>query len=140
MNSTNNHISEQKYIYCRNDCGARITFSDNAISKGCRKIPLQENGLPHNCPKSKFNTRRQELQERAKFVKEDENAERLAIDVPSGEHPCSNPRQERDSSNLSRKITPELQLYVDTIGPVILEILSLVQEIHEKMFPKEEEI
>jgi hypothetical protein len=46
---------EQDYIYCKNNCGAKITFSDNAISKSGKKIPLQENGLPHDCPKKPYN-------------------------------------------------------------------------------------
>lgn len=65
MYSTNNSGSEKDYIYCRNDCGARITFSNNAN--------LQENGLPHNCPKSPFNRGRQEPQVSTKFVREIEN-------------------------------------------------------------------
>jgi hypothetical protein len=46
---------EQNYIYCRNNCGAKITFSDNANAKSGKKIPLQENGLPHDCPKNPYN-------------------------------------------------------------------------------------
>jgi hypothetical protein len=55
MYSTNNYNSEQNYIYCGNNCGAKITFSDNVTSKSGRKIPLQENGLPHDCPYSSYN-------------------------------------------------------------------------------------
>jgi hypothetical protein len=55
MYTTNNYNSEQNYIYCRNNCGAKITFDDDVTSKNGRKIPLQENGLPHKCPNSPYN-------------------------------------------------------------------------------------
>ena len=49
------------YRYCRYECGQPITFQDNVISKNGRKIPLQENGLPHDCPNSPFRKRQQQL-------------------------------------------------------------------------------
>jgi hypothetical protein len=130
MYSINSSNSEQNYIYCRNDCGARITFSNNAISRNGRKIPLQENGFPHNCPKSSYN-RRQELQENTQSVERIENSECQATIIPPGGYSASNQEQEWHSDNLSRKITSEQQLYVDTIGSVILEIFSLVREIYK---------
>jgi hypothetical protein len=54
MYSTNNYNSEPNYIYCRNNCGVKITFSDDVTSKNGRKIPLQENGLRHDCPNSPY--------------------------------------------------------------------------------------
>jgi hypothetical protein len=118
-------------MYYRNDCGARITFSNNAISRNGRIIPLQENGLPHNCPKSHFYRGIQEPQESTKLVREIENTEHQATIVPPGGRLGSNPKQEENLDNLSRKITSEQQLYVDTIGPAIAEILSLVQEVYK---------
>jgi hypothetical protein len=61
MYSTDNYNSEQNYIYCRNNCGVRITFSDDHVSKNGRKIPLQENGLRHDCPNSTYNKNRRRL-------------------------------------------------------------------------------
>jgi hypothetical protein len=58
MYSTDNYNSQQNYIYWRNNCGAKITFSDVVTSKNGRKIPLQENGLPHKCPNSPYNRAR----------------------------------------------------------------------------------
>ena len=126
MYSTNNSNSEQNYVYCRNGCGARITFSDNPISKNGRKIPLQENGRPHSCPKSHFNTRRQEESTNG-FVKKIDNTERHATLDSQGRHSDQSPKQEQHSD----KITLEQQQYVDTIGPAIAEILSLLQEIYQ---------
>lgn len=131
MYSTNNSSSENDYIYCRNDCGARITFSNNAISRNGRKIPLQENGLPHNCPKSPFIRKRQEPQMSTKFVREIENTEHQARIVPPEGGLGSNPKQEENSDNFSRKMTSEQQLYIYTMGSVVAEILSLVQEIYK---------
>jgi hypothetical protein len=55
-------------------------------------------------------------------------------------HRCPNwnSKQEHPIEVVNHRITTEQQLYADTIGPAIAEILSLVQEIYEKMFPKEE--
>jgi hypothetical protein len=131
MYSINNSNSEQNYIYCRNDCGARITFSNNAISRNGRKIPLQENGLPHNCPKSRFHRERHESQASTEFLKGIENTEHQATIVPPGGHSGSDPKYEQNSDNVSLKLTPEQQIFVDTIGPAIVEILSLVQEIYK---------
>jgi hypothetical protein len=55
MYLTNNHNSEQNYFYCRNNCGVKITFSNDVISKNGKLIPIQENGLHHNCPNSPYN-------------------------------------------------------------------------------------
>lgn len=55
MYSTDNYYSGQNYLYCRNNCGVKITFSDDVTSKRGRKIPLQENGLRHDCPNSPYN-------------------------------------------------------------------------------------
>lgn len=49
------------YRYCKYECGQLVTFQDNVISKNGRKIPLQENGLPHDCPNSLFRKRQQQL-------------------------------------------------------------------------------
>jgi hypothetical protein len=64
-------------------------------------------------------------------------SEYFEIDT-NNHHICSNwsPNLEKVSSSLNRKITPEQQLCADTVGPAIAEILSLVQEIYGKMFPK----
>jgi hypothetical protein len=130
MYSTNNNNSEQNYIYCRNDCGARITFSDYATSKNGKKIPLQENGLPHYCPNSYFNKKRQEFQKsNTGFVEEFDKIGHPALIDSEVRYPDSRPKQEQRSTTLNRKITVEQQLYVDTIGPVIAEIHSIVQEI-----------
>ena len=39
---------------CNNNCGTEIHFSDNAISKTGKKIPLEGDNTPHNCPMSKY--------------------------------------------------------------------------------------
>ena len=58
------------------------------------------------------------------------------VEIDTGyRHRCPNwsPSQEKvDIPN--RKLTLEQQLYADTIGPVIAEILSLVQEIYNHTF------
>jgi hypothetical protein len=127
MYSTNNHNSEQNYIYCRNECGARITFNDYAISKNGKKIPLQENGLPHNCPNSYFN-KRQELPGGTRFAKEIDNTERHATNDSQDKHRDSSPSQEQHSARFN-KINLEQQQYVDTIGPAVAEILSVLARI-----------
>lgn len=57
-------------------------------------------------------------------------------------HRCPhwNSKQEHPVEVANHRITAEQQLYADTIGPAIAEILSLVQEIHEKMFPEAERV
>lgn len=136
MTSTNNYEQGTNYIYCRNDCGLRITFSNNAISKNGKKIPLQENGLPHNCPNSYFNKRRRELQENNnRFLKETEKTTSPNLIGYQTRYLDSSPNQEQYSSTCLNKISLEQQLYADTIGPVIAEILSLVQEIYNHTFP-----
>lgn len=42
------------YFYCKNGCGQLIKFDDGFVSKTGQKIPLGENELPHECPKSPF--------------------------------------------------------------------------------------
>jgi hypothetical protein len=121
-------------------CGNPIVYDDNIRSKTGKKAPLNEWDNKYNdCPKSHFK-RRQELQGSTKFVKESKNTElQTVIDSPGGQSD-SNSKLGHYSTNLDRKITPEQQLYVDTIGPTIVEILSLVQEIHEKLFPEAERV
>jgi hypothetical protein len=58
-------------------------------------------------------------------------------------HICPNwsPNLEKVSSVLTSTITPEQQIYLDTIGPEILKILPLIQEIHQRTVrePKKDE-
>lgn len=49
------------YRYCKYECGQLVTFQDNVVSKNRRKIPLQENRLPHDCPNNPFRKRQQQL-------------------------------------------------------------------------------
>jgi hypothetical protein len=72
MYSTNTYNLEQNYIYCRNNCGGRITFSDDVTSKNGRKIPLQENGLRHDCPNSPYHRARATVVEKREIRKIDE--------------------------------------------------------------------
>jgi hypothetical protein len=72
MYLTNNYNSEQNYFYCRNNCGVKITFSDDVISKNGKLIPIQENGLRHNCPDSPYNRARATAIEKRKTRKEQE--------------------------------------------------------------------
>jgi hypothetical protein len=72
MHLTNNYNPEQNYFYCRNNCGVRITFSDDVISKNGKLIPIQENGLHHNCPNSPYNKARAITEEKRKTRKEQE--------------------------------------------------------------------
>jgi hypothetical protein len=54
------------------------------------------------------------------------------IEVDSNQrHKCPNwnPNERQLPLNLNRKITQEQQLYVDTIGPAVIEIRSAVIEI-----------
>jgi hypothetical protein len=128
-------------ISCKH-CGNPIVFDDNIRSKTGKKVPLNEWDHKFNdCSKSHFK-RRQEPQGSTKFVKgsRSKNTEhQTVIDSPGGQSD-SNSKLRHYSANLDRKITPEQQLYVDTIGPTIVEILSLVQEIHEKLFPEAERV
>lgn len=131
------------YRYCKYECGQLVAFQDNVVSKNGRKIPLQENGLPHNCPNSYFNKRRQELHNSDnESVKEfDKMGQSTLIDFqvrypdPS---PDWNPNQRQPPLNPNRNITQEQQLYVDTIGPAVLEILSIVHDI-KQFFIQEKE-
>jgi hypothetical protein len=72
MYLTNNYNSKQNYFYCRNNCGVKITFCDDVISKNGRLIPLQENGLRHDCPNSPYNKARATAVEKRKTRKEQE--------------------------------------------------------------------
>jgi hypothetical protein len=54
--------------------------------------------------------------------------------------PNRNPKQEHNVEVANHRIAAEQQLYIDTIGPTIVEILSLVQGIHKKMFSKSESV
>jgi hypothetical protein len=72
-----------------------------------------------------------------------DNSQKSYIEVGTNQkHQCPNwnhnPRHEQHLIGLNRKITPEQQLYLDTIGPVIVEIYFLVQEIY-KHITKENE-
>jgi hypothetical protein len=57
-------------------------------------------------------------------------------------HRCLNwnSKQEHHVEVTNHSIIAEQQQYADTLGPAIAEILSLVQEIYEKMFPKKERV
>ena len=72
MYSANNYNSEQNYFYCRNNCGVKITFCDDVISKNGKLIPIQENGLRHDCPNSPYNKARAIAVEKRKTRKEQE--------------------------------------------------------------------
>lgn len=93
---------------------------------------MQENGLPHNCPKSHFNRGRQGHKESTGLVRKIESTEHLATIVPPEEYSGSNPKQQQNLDNDGRKLTPDQQQYADTLGPLIAKILSLVQEIHQQ--------
>lgn len=41
-------------MYCNSGCGTEIHFDDDVISKNGKKIPLEGDNRPHNCPKSKW--------------------------------------------------------------------------------------
>jgi hypothetical protein len=72
-----------------------------------------------------------------------DNSQNSYIEVGTNQkHRCpnwnSNPKHEQHLIGLNRKITPEQQLYLDTIGPVIVEIHSLVREIHKHVTKENE--
>jgi hypothetical protein len=124
MPSKNNYDLGPNYVYCRYGCGVRITFSNNTISKNGRKIPLEENGLPHNCPNSYFNKRRRELREcNNRFIKETENIGPPALVDSQARYLDSRLNQEERLDNGLNKISLEQQLHYDTIGPLIAEII-----------------
>ena len=56
-------------------------------------------------------------------------------------HRCPNwnPKQEHLPDNVNRKITQEQKLYVDTIGPAILETRSVVQNIERLLMQEKRE-
>lgn len=67
-----------------------------------------------------------------------DNSQNCYIEVNTNRrHRCPNwnSTYEQHLSSL-RKITPEQQLYADTLGPAIAKILSLVQEIHQRTVQK----
>lgn len=39
-----------RIIYCYNQCGQQIKFDDRHVSASGKKIPLNLNGEPHDCP------------------------------------------------------------------------------------------
>jgi hypothetical protein len=43
---------------CRYGCGALIHFEDHVVSSNGRKIPLEGDNTPHNCPFSLYNERK----------------------------------------------------------------------------------
>ena len=55
-------------------------------------------------------------------------------------HRCPNwnPNQQQPPLNLNCKITQEQQLYVDTIGPAVIEIRSAVQDIKQLLTQEKE--
>ena len=65
-----------------------------------------------------------------------DNSQNSYIEVGTNQkHQCPNwnpnPQHEQHLIGLNRMITPEQQLYLDTIGPVIVEIHSLVRGIYK---------
>ena len=52
--------------------------------------------------------------------------------------PNWNPKHEQHLISLNRKITSEQQLYLDKIGPVIVEIHSLVRQIYKHVTKENE--
>jgi hypothetical protein len=42
------------YVPCRWGCGTYVMFSDTVLSKNGKKIPIQENGLNHDCHLSPY--------------------------------------------------------------------------------------
>ena len=47
-----------KHYYCRYGCGTLIHFEDNVISSNGRKVPLEGDNTPHNCPFSLYNQKK----------------------------------------------------------------------------------
>jgi hypothetical protein len=45
----------QRQMQCFKGCGTLIHFDDYHVSKSGKKIPLESNGDPHQCPNSDFN-------------------------------------------------------------------------------------
>lgn len=37
-------------VSCRNGCGTNLNFEDSIRSESGKKIPLEDDGNPHNCP------------------------------------------------------------------------------------------
>jgi hypothetical protein len=61
------------------------------------------------------------------------------IDTNDGHrYPNCNPNQRQPPLNLNRNITREQQLYVDTIGPKVIEIRSAVQDIRQLLTQEKE--
>jgi hypothetical protein len=44
-----NKMTTNNYTYCRNRCGQLVRVSSDSLTG--KKILLNENGVPHNCPK-----------------------------------------------------------------------------------------
>jgi hypothetical protein len=52
------HRTEVIVKYCRYGCGTQIHFSENVVSGSGKKIPLEGDGVPHNCPFSPYNEKK----------------------------------------------------------------------------------
>jgi hypothetical protein len=71
-----------------------------------------------------------------KLIKWDKSQNAYTESDTNFRHRCPNwnSKREHPVEVASHRITAKQQLYADTIGPAIAEILSLVQEIYEKTF------
>ena len=52
------HRTEVIIKDCLYGCGALIHFEDHVVSSNGRKIPLEGDNTPHNCPFSPYNERK----------------------------------------------------------------------------------
>ena len=52
------HRTEVIVKDCLYGCGALIHFEDHVVSSNGRKIPLEGDNTPHNCPFSPYNERK----------------------------------------------------------------------------------
>jgi uncharacterized protein YutD len=52
------HRTEVIVKYCRYGCGTSIHFEDGVVSSSGKKIPLETDNTPHNCPFSPYNEKK----------------------------------------------------------------------------------
>ena len=50
-----NKMSIHKRMACNKGCGVLIHFDDSHVSQSGKKIPLEDDGEPHQCPNSQYN-------------------------------------------------------------------------------------
>ena len=139
---------------CRWGCETWLTTSDSILSRSGKYIPLEEHNLKiHECnlnPYYKSKNKHVVQDARAKLCKNGceklirwDGSQNKYLEIDTNDrHRCPNcnPKQEHPPDNVNHKITHDQQLYLNTIGPAILEIRSAVQNIERLLTEEKREV